>query len=96
MSRRWLTPWFFALILLFGQVSAITHAATHLSKSDSGLPAHTCELCLAQANLGGAAPVALLHAPLCDAIFHWADSTAFNLVETLPPVARARAPPTAV
>lgn len=96
MLRRWLTPWLFALTLLFGQMGALAHATSHLAKSDPGLPGHVCELCLAQANLGSAAASAPLLIPLSDATFSWIRPVASAIPATRPPVARARAPPAAV
>ena len=96
MLRRWLTPWLFALTLLFGQMSTLAHATSHLAKSDSGLPSHVCELCLAQANLGSAAASTPLLIPLTDATFVWIRPGASRTPVTRPPAARARAPPAAV
>lgn len=96
MLRRRLTPWLFALALLFGQMGALTHATSHLAKSDAGLPSHVCELCLAQAHLGSAAASTPLSIPLSDAAFAGIRPVACFITNTLPPAARARAPPTAV
>ena len=96
MLRRWLTPWLFALTLLIGQVGALAHATSHLTKSDPSLPDHVCELCLAQVNLGSAAASTPLLIPLSDATFHWARPVVDRILATRPPVARARAPPAAV
>ena len=96
MLRRWLTPWLFALTLLFGQMGTLAHATSHLAKSDPGLPDHICELCLAQANLGSAAAATPLSIPLSDATFNWTHSLVSRIPVTRPPVARARAPPSAV
>ena len=96
MLRRWLTPWLFALTLLFGQMGALAHATSHLAKSDPGLPGHVCELCLAQVNLGSAAASTPLLIPLTDATFVWSRPNASRTPITRPPVARARAPPAAV
>lgn len=95
MLRRWLTPWLFALTLLFGQMGALAHATSHLA-SDPGLPDHVCELCLAQVNLGSAAASAPLLIPLSDATFNWIRPVVSRIPVTRPPVARARAPPAAV
>jgi hypothetical protein len=96
MLRRWLTPWLFALALMIGQVGALAHATSHLTKSDPSLPDHVCELCLAQVNLGSAAASTPLLIPLSDATFHWTRPVAGRILATRPPVARARAPPAAV
>ncbi len=96
MLRRWLTPWLFALTLLFGQMGALAHATSHLAKSDPGLPDHVCELCLAQVNFGSAAASTPLLIPLTDATFNWIRPVVSRTPVTRPPVARARAPPAAV
>lgn len=96
MSRRWFTPWLFALTLLFGQMGALAHATSHLAKADPGLPDHVCELCLTQANLAsavGSTPPAI---PLSDAAFDWHRPLVGRILATHPPVARARAPPAVV
>jgi len=61
MSRRHLISWLFTLSLLLGQASAFAHAIGHLHKSEGAVPDRVCEVCVAQANLGSAAPPA----PLC-------------------------------
>ncbi|MEQ1592004.1 MAG: hypothetical protein ABL892_06390 [Thiobacillaceae bacterium] len=96
MLRRWLTPWLFALTLLIGQAGALAHAASHVSKPDSGLPDHVCELCLAQANLGSAAASTSILIVIPDAVFHRHLLVADCVLQTRPPVARARAPPAVV
>ena len=96
MLRRRFTSWLFALTLLFGQMGALAHATNHLVKSDPGLPDHVCELCLAQANLGSAAASTPLSIPLSDARFNWVRPVVSRIPATRPPVARARAPPSAV
>ena len=44
-----------ALCLLLGQAAAFAHALEHLDPHGA-TPDHACELCVAQAQLGGAAP----------------------------------------
>ena len=96
MSRRWFTPWLFALTLLLGQMGALAHATSHVAKADPGLSDHVCELCLGQVNLGSAAASTPFVIPLPDASFHWVGELVTHLPATRPPVARARAPPAAV
>ena len=43
-------------ILLFAQLAAGAHAVGHAADNEKGLPAHTCELCLAAHDLGSALP----------------------------------------
>jgi hypothetical protein len=96
MLRRWLTPWLFALTLIFGQMGALAHAASHFTKQDKGLPDHVCELCLAHANLGGGAASTPLVIGIPDAVYHWTQPFPVCVTVSLPPVARARAPPAVV
>lgn len=51
-----LLPWLFVLTLLFGQAAAFAHALSHLHVHEGALPDKVCEVCVAQANLGSAAP----------------------------------------
>jgi len=55
LSRR-LLPWLFALALLVGQATAFAHTLSHLGAHDDAPPDPVCEICVAQANLGSAAP----------------------------------------
>ena len=92
LPRR-LLPWLFALALLIGQAAAFAHSFTHVH--DPALPDHVCEICVAQAHLGGAAPAPLItpaiesvrhHGPTC------AEVPAYGAGRR---AALARAPPTA-
>jgi hypothetical protein len=93
MLPRRLLPWLFALTLLLGQAVAYAHTLSHLGDRDSGLPAHTCELCVAQADLGGAAVSnpPMLHLPA--ATFDWFTAAIHSAPAPRLPVPRARAPP---
>lgn len=64
MLPRRLFPWLFALTLLFGQAAAFAHALSHLDVHDSALPDKVCEVCVAQANLGSAAPATVFSLPI--------------------------------
>jgi hypothetical protein len=55
MPSRRLLSWLFALTLLFGQAAAFAHALTHL-RTHEAMPDKVCEVCVAQAQLGSAAP----------------------------------------
>jgi hypothetical protein len=44
-------------VLIFAQLAAGAHAVGHAADNEGGLPAHTCELCLAAHDLGAALPV---------------------------------------
>ena len=93
MQSRRLLSWLFALTLLFGQAAAFAHALSHLHPDDPALPDRTCEVCVAQAQLGAAAPpAAIVVAPA------FADATPQTRTATFrtdlaPRLARARAPP---
>jgi len=63
MFPRRLTSWLFVLTLLFGQAAAFAHALGHLDPHESGLPDKVCEVCVAQASLGSAAPATGLSLP---------------------------------
>jgi hypothetical protein len=93
MPSRRLLSWLFALTLLFGQAAAFAHALTHLRTHDTGLPDKVCEVCLAQAQLGGAAPPAplTLKVPAADRIL--VSFVAPRCVDLAPRPACARAPP---
>lgn len=93
MPNRRLISWFFALALLFGQAAAFAHALTHLSGHDSGLPDKVCEMCVAHAQLGSAAPASppLLALPAGEAAEH-AARVAWR-ADTPCRTACARAPP---
>lgn len=60
MFSRRLLSWLFALVLIFGQAAAFAHALTHLDLHESAIPDKVCEVCVAQAHLGSAAPASPL------------------------------------
>jgi hypothetical protein len=93
MLPRRLLPWLFALTLLFGQAAAYAHTLSHLKDSHSGLPAHPCEQCMAQAGLEGAAASTppMLHLPA--ATFGWFIAAGHPAPASRLAAPRARAPP---
>lgn len=93
MLPRRLLPWLIALTLLFGQAAAYAHTLSHLKDRDSGVPAHACEQCLAQADLGSAATSAplMLHTPA--ATFDWFIAATYPAPVPRLAAPRARAPP---
>lgn len=93
MLPRRLLPWLFALTLLLGQTVAYAHTLSHLKDRDSGWPAHACEQCVAQADLGCAATSAppMLHAPA--ATFAWFIAAGRPAPASRLAAPRARAPP---
>lgn len=93
MQSRRLLSWLFALTLLFGQAAAFAHALSHLHPDDPTLPDRTCEVCVAQAQLGAAAPSVAFSvaAPLATATQQsWIAAFRADLA---PRFACARAPP---
>lgn len=96
MFPRRLTSWLFVLTLLFGQAAAFAHALGHLNPHDSGLPDKVCEVCVAQASLGSAAPATVFSLPI-ESVCHIELPAGM-----LPPAtvsthhAQARAPPAAI
>lgn len=93
MSHRRLLPWLFALTLLLGQATAFAHAIGHLHKSDGGLPDPVCEVCVAQANLGSAAPASVFSLPVAPATRLAPPPAPAASAAALPGRAQARAPP---
>lgn len=93
MPPRRLLPWLFALTLLFGQAAAFAHALTHLRVHDSALPDKVCQVCVAQAQLGAAAPSSLiaLTIPAGNCIMAFGPTP--RCADLAPRPACARAPP---
>ena len=96
MFPRRLLSWLFVLALLFGQAAAFAHALGHLDPHESALPDKVCEVCVAQASLGSAAPATVFSLPI-------EPGRHIELpAGTLPPAAvpthhaHARAPPDAI
>ena len=82
-------------VLFFAQLAAGAHAVGHAADNESGLPAHTCELCLAAHDLGVALPSLVTLPPIITAALvpealHTHDRSAFP-----PPAAPQRGPPIA-
>jgi hypothetical protein len=96
MLRRRLVPWLFALTLLFGQAAAFAHALSHLDPHDSGLPDKVCEVCVAQASLGSAAPATVFSLPVESARHIGLPAVAQPPAAVSTPHAHARAPPDAI
>jgi hypothetical protein len=94
MLPRRLLPWLFALSLLFGQAAAFAHSFTHAH--DPALPDHVCEVCVAQASLGSAAPAAVFSLPIAAGAYLEPAPPAELAVTSRPTCALARAPPTAI
>lgn len=96
MLPRRLLPWLFALTLLFGQAAAFAHALTHLQSHDSVLPDQTCEVCVAQASLGSAAPPTVFSLPVDPVHFTESPGGEVRPIHSHPRCALARAPPAAI
>ena len=91
MLPRRLLPWLFALSLLFGQAATFAHSFTHAH--DPALPDHVCEVCVAQASLGGAASAPVFSLPVDPARFIAPINGEVRPADSLPRCALARAPP---
>jgi len=96
MFPRRLLAWLFALTLLFGQAAAFAHALGHLHAHDSALPDKVCEVCVAQANLGSAAPATVFSLPIETACHTELPAAALPPAAVSPHFAQARAPPAAI
>jgi hypothetical protein len=96
MSSRRLHAWLFALTLLFGQVAAFAHAIDHLHAHDGALPDKVCEVCIAQANLGSAAPATVSVLPIETARPVSVSVPWLQPAAALLHVAQARAPPSTI
>lgn len=94
--RRLLHPWLLALALLFGQTAAFAHVLTHLQGHEEALSDKVCEVCVAQAQLGSAAPPASSLPLPAAAVRVAADDPACVLPCRPRLAAQARAPPHAV
>lgn len=93
MLTRRLLPWLFALTLLFGQATAFAHALTHLRPHDPAVPDKVCEVCVAHAQLGAAAPPSLIALAIPAATCIMATGAAPLCADLAPRPACARAPP---
>lgn len=91
-----LLAWLFALTLLFGQAAAFAHAVSHLDTHDGALPDKVCEVCVAQASLGSAAPATVFSLPIETAGHAELPAAALPLVTACFNHAQARAPPAAI
>lgn len=96
MLPRRLLPWLFALTLLFGQAAAFAHALTHLHGQDPAPPDHVCEVCVAQAHLGSAAPAAAPGLSPAPARFEGMPAAEPVRISVFLQHAQARAPPAAI
>ena len=93
MLPRRLLPWLFALTLLFGQAATYAHTLSHLKDSNSGLPAHPCEQCMAQADLGSAVASNPPMLQLPAATYDWFIVASHSAPSPRLHIPRARAPP---
>ena len=85
-----------ALALLFGQAAGFAHALSHLDPRDGALSDKVCEVCIAQANLGSAAPGHLSCLSIVPGNPIGMPDLAPPLVSALVQAALARAPPAAI
>ena len=93
MFPRRVLAWLFALTLLLGQAAAFAHAVSHLDEGDGALPDKVCEVCVAQAQLGSAAPATVFSLPIEAAGPAELPTAALPLLAACFKHAQARAPP---
>jgi hypothetical protein len=91
-----LLSWLFVLTLLFGQAAAFAHALSHLDPHESALPDKVCEVCVAQASLGSAAPATVFSLPVELTRHTGLPAVAHPSVPVSIHHAQARAPPHAI
>ncbi|MDP2029478.1 MAG: hypothetical protein Q8K12_07585 [Thiobacillus sp.] len=96
MLPRRLLPWLFVLTLLWGQTAAYAHTLSHLAEREPAVPAHVCELCVAQASLGCAATPTSPALHLLVATYDWFVAGVHTPAASRLAAPRARAPPAAV
>ena len=82
-------------VLLFAQLAAGAHAIGHAADNEKGLPAHTCELCLAAHDLGSALPSAVTLPPVAALQLLPESLNSFGRKDFPAPVASQRGPPLA-
>ncbi|MHB1083283.1 MAG: hypothetical protein ACYCZA_00365 [Thiobacillus sp.] len=93
MLPRRLFPWLFVLSLLFGQAAAFAHGLTHLRTHDPAVPDKVCEVCVAHAQLGSAAPPSLFTLTLPSGVCIRTPGAMPVCADLAPSPACARAPP---
>jgi len=96
MSTRRLLSWLFALTLLFGQAAAFAHTLSHLDDHDSSQSEPVCEVCIAQGNLGSAAPAMGFSLPVAAACSIDLPVGTQSPAGICPTFAHARAPPPSI
>jgi hypothetical protein len=91
--KRGLHAFLLILGLLFVQLGAVAHAASHVS--DKGLPSDTaCELCVGYAQMAGSAPLpAQPVLPVCEARYQTPEAVVQFFYTRTIFHSRARAPP---
>jgi len=82
-------------VLFFAQLAAGAHAIGHAADNESGLPTHTCELCLAAHDLGSALPSVVALLPVVTPQFVPESLDSIGRTVFPAPVASQRAPPLA-
>jgi len=96
MSTRRLLSWLFALTLMFGQAAAFAHTLSHLDEHDSSQSEPVCEVCVAQGNLGSAAPTISFSLPIAAACSIDLPVGTQSPAGICPTFSRARAPPASI
>ena len=83
------------VVLCFAQLAAGAHAVGHAADNEGGLPAHTCELCLAAHGLGAALPSLAALPPVVVPLLVPEALHAHARSALPPPAAPQRGPPSA-
>ena len=96
MSKRHLLSWLFALTLIFGQAAAFAHTLSHLDDHDAGKSEPVCEVCVAQGNLGSAAPAMGFSLPVAEVCCIDLPVGTQSPAGICPTFSRARAPPASI
>ena len=82
-------------VLCFAQLAVGVHAVGHAADNESGLPAHTCELCLAAHDLGATLPSLVALPPVITTALVPEVQYAGGRSAFPPPAAPQRGPPIA-
>jgi hypothetical protein len=96
LSTRCLFSWLFALTLMFGQAAAFAHTLGHLGDHDTSQSEPVCEVCVAQGNLGSAAPATGFSLPVAAVCSIDLSVGTQSPAGICPTFSRARAPPPSI
>jgi len=82
-------------VLCFAQLAAGAHAVGHAADDQGGLPAHTCELCLAAHDLGAMLPSLAFLPPIIAPRLQPGAQVLNDRAALPPPATPQRGPPSA-